>query len=372
MTLRDYDDLERWKNDLPHNEREEAMALWETRRDELASALDASEELSERLFILTLQLYNSAAPEDRERLIERALTVQRVERFAASHRSALAVAAARRGDFSQARRWLAQCDANPDHILADGAYRIGHAFLALMEGDHRTALVSLGENYKSVTLPNAYRVIGAFYRVHALRLADRTAEAEKELGAFVLAIGVREAESYVERLPTSWQFDTTGMYGPLRSQSAFSGGFKLFLALVIVGAAICMMVALVTYERGAFDSDTVAFALTIPAALALGGWHFHGGWRLWRIAKRGRVVIGHVSGRVATAWARKHKTLHRVVVEAEIGGDPICAESMETFGSDESEAMLNEHRSMWVIWHPDYPRRASVVRRDVDPLSRRT
>ena len=71
--------------------------------------------------------------------------------------------------------------------------------------------------------------------------------------------------------------------------------------------------------------------------MTFGGLLGHDGLRTRRIAKQGRVMVGRVTGRIRTMWQSKRQSTSRVVIETELGGEPIHAESMETFPASEAE-----------------------------------
>jgi hypothetical protein len=358
-----YDDLKKWRNGIPDHEWAEAEAAWEAHLEELKADAQAPEQSSERFFIRTLQL-NNDAPSDEARmaLLERALEGQRVERFAVSHRASLATARAKAGDFAGASRWLAECDPRADHILADGAYRIGRGFVALQRGNAEAALTCFGESRREVPFPIAYRSLAGLYRARALQQLGRDGEADDEIAAVVSEVGVRGVESYIDKFPEAWSFWSRALFGPVVADRSFAAGFKLVAALFWLALAMGGVVAL-SYAEPPFavDEDTMGVWIAVPLLVGLAGFQFVRSRTLRRIAKNGYVAVGEVTGKVRTAWKSGSSNLYRLYVEAQVPGtdEGVAGESYELFGWKKTDEL--QGAKIWVLWHPDHPGRASVV-----------
>ena len=97
----------------------------------------------------------------------------------------LADAAGERGDPSESRRLLSQCDPKAPKLDLDTAYRTALAKLHLRGGDHQEALALVGERYGEIPCAPPFCAVFHSIRIHALQSLGRGEDAEEELDKLI-------------------------------------------------------------------------------------------------------------------------------------------------------------------------------------------
>lgn len=98
----------------------------------------------------------------------------------------------RRDQPAAAARWLDACDAAPEILDLDSAYREARGLWLAATGDLRGVLALLGDNLEELPVAQEQRAVIAALRIHALEASGRHAEARVELGKAGEVVGAKE------------------------------------------------------------------------------------------------------------------------------------------------------------------------------------
>ncbi len=154
---------------LNPDRREQAETMWQAALAEAGSTPSFSAE--ERLFWTTFMLANHHAEQGRREvsasLLEQARPLFTQSRFSQAASGMLARSYAAQGNLGAAREFLAQLDASSEDLQVDTNYRFSTAYVALLAGDARAALLALGNAIDDVPISDAYDRVCGLYRAHA-------------------------------------------------------------------------------------------------------------------------------------------------------------------------------------------------------------
>lgn len=156
--------------EIPPWKVQEALAVWQSTRAELASN-PSSYEAAERLLFLTMVMANHFST-NKDLLRQRAMFESALEAFTLPrHRQVmcgyLSRCAAREGDLEAAQQWLAPCDTTSDDLQTDSSYRFSRAFLDTARGDWAAVIRVLGKTQQDVPLMDAMDGVCTVLRANA-------------------------------------------------------------------------------------------------------------------------------------------------------------------------------------------------------------
>jgi hypothetical protein len=162
---------------------EEALAAFQQARAELGRSANAAE----RLFLLTIGLYNAFA--DRQRK-QRALMETAAELLAEPrHRQVLhgmmARNACRAGDLDSAQQWLGLMDRRSSDIHADSAYRLTRSYIETTLGSYPEVLGLLGNGVGEAPLSAKDELLCSVLRANAQEHTGNVPEAARQLAMFM-------------------------------------------------------------------------------------------------------------------------------------------------------------------------------------------
>jgi hypothetical protein len=262
---------------------QEAWAMWQALRNELAAAprVDAAETF----FFLTLLLaaVETASPRKRA-LVETALDLVPLKRHRQALRCLLARDAARAFDLASARAWLSPCDGRCDDIEADSEYRLAIAFVATAERRYAEVLGALGPGPHEIPIAMSKSVACAALRANAYEKQGSLDAAAAVLQAEIQAAGpglvpVLERVAAMNRELDLCPQTLARLRSAQTSQaprSASGGDHMVGLilgAILLAASAVMVLMGLLTTRdivagTSRFSQGWVAIGVAVPTAAA--------------------------------------------------------------------------------------------------------
>lgn len=162
---------------------DEALAEFQTARRELGHLADAGD----RLFLLTIGLYNAFATDQRRQraLMETATELLSEPRHRQVLRGMIARNACRAGDAESAQQWLGLLDPASADIHADSAYRLTRAYIDTSIGNYPDVLALLGSGVGEAPLSAKDELLCSVLRANAHEHLGDTPEAARQLAMFM-------------------------------------------------------------------------------------------------------------------------------------------------------------------------------------------
>ncbi len=182
-----------------------AFAEFQRARHEVAAG--GSFGAAERLYFLTMMLYEHLARERKDAEVRALLETARDVLSDPLHRQVihgmLARNAARAGDRVAAEGWLQLMTPHATDLQMDTAYRFTRAYLSTCEGDLTTVLRALGTRVDDVPISESYVEVCAVLRANALERTGDEPTAVQQLAhvAAAHADGVGRLASLVAMTP---------------------------------------------------------------------------------------------------------------------------------------------------------------------------
>ena len=156
--------------ELPEDRVSDAMALWQSTRQQLRDG-ESSDELERRFYFLTRLLYERRIEKDdalgMRAILETAIEVSASSRYRQTFRCMLGCEAARGGDATSAEEWLAPCDARSTDIHADSVYRYAAAYVATHKRQWAKVIDVLGASHEDVPMAAAFDATCSVLRANA-------------------------------------------------------------------------------------------------------------------------------------------------------------------------------------------------------------
>ncbi|HQP38395.1 MAG TPA: hypothetical protein PLI95_24590 [Polyangiaceae bacterium] len=154
---------------IPPWKLQEAMAVWQSTRQQLESVQDY--EAAERLMFVTMGLSNIFSEQGdlmRQRgMFESVLDVVTLPRHRQVMMSYLARASAKLGDLAGAEEWLRLCDPQSDDLESDSEWRAARALIDTLSGNYQRVVQVLGSANDSVPIQDALDDYCAVLRANA-------------------------------------------------------------------------------------------------------------------------------------------------------------------------------------------------------------
>lgn len=161
---------------------QEAISVWNASRTEVGRT--GSPEAAERLYFLTLVLYQQAgddaeAAHRKRAMLESALDVLRLPRHRQVMLCALSRLAVFDGDQAAAESWLASCDPRSDDLESDSQYRFSRAVLHTARAQWPGVIAALGPDAQRVPIHDALDAACALLRANAV---ERSGDVPRAVG----------------------------------------------------------------------------------------------------------------------------------------------------------------------------------------------
>ena len=172
--------------ELPEERVADAMALWQATRAEIGDG-KGTDDLERRFYFLTRLLYERRIEKDDSRgmraILETAIETSGSSRYRQTFRCMLACEAARGGDTSSAKEWLAPCDGRSTDIHADSVYRYATAYVGTHERQWAKVIDVLGATHEDVPMAAAFDATCSVLRANAHERRQDVPAAIDELAA---------------------------------------------------------------------------------------------------------------------------------------------------------------------------------------------
>lgn len=274
MTLLQDGQLAPWKA-------QEAWALWQGLRNELAAAprVDAAETF----FFLTLLLAAAeTAPPRKRALVETALDLLPLKRHRQALRCLLARDAARAFDIASARAWIGPCDGRSDDIESDSDYRFAFAFIATIERRYADVLGALGPGPHEIPIAMSKAAACSALRANAYEKQGALDAAAAVLQAEIQAAGpglvpvierVAAMNRELDLCPQTLARLRTAQT-PARTAAGGDHMVGLILGGILLAASVVMVLMGLLATRdivvgtSRFSQGYVAIAAAVPTAAA--------------------------------------------------------------------------------------------------------
>lgn len=334
---------------LPDWKVDEAVAIWNSTRQELRAAR-GNYEAAERLVFLTMvlaQRFQMKGDKLRQReMLEGALDVVSLPRHRQIMRGFLCRAAVRAGDLQAAEAWLRPCDPQSDDLQMDSAWRFSRAFIDTARGNFQAVLQVLGQGPHDVPIEDASDDVCAVFRANAWEKLGNVQQAIVLLRQRFAAGGGsgRQVIGQVIQLYANWSLcamsypqamaghnEAAGRVAATRA----SGGIHLVFVpigalMLIAGVVMLLLVFLSIAELVPIDENALGGLGAGGGTLTLMGFIFGGiGWALRASAKKaawlrqnGLPAQGQVQGMSPTGMSINDVPMMQYDILVSIPGRP--------------------------------------------------